>query len=214
MKRTAHRDVPIVPFRTFVTSLDELANGGPVLPRRLDRSLFDTFSGAVYKLVANSYRLLDLIDDDRSLNQARLQALLDRKTRGAALRQLLRERYRDILDAAPSAATESQLNEWFARAGLDEVSQRKARAFFLQACAAADIPLPKPQRVALSPKKKKHIRTTPRSDRPESVDLPAPILQWLHQLPKPDQRWSADDLDSWLAAFASMLRHLYLTSKP
>jgi hypothetical protein len=124
--------LPFPPYGSFVGFLDDL-NAMGVLPNRLNPSVFGpSYSGSTVNLILRALRLLGLTDGDVP-NIDRLKGLVDKETRSAALERLLREKYAGLFALPLATADPSQINEWFAKSGMDATATRKAKAFFFTA---------------------------------------------------------------------------------
>lgn len=134
----AHQPVPYVPFKTFLTALDTLERG---LPNQIDRSVWPSYSGAIQGQLLGSLRFLGLMDDHHCPTAALREILADREARRPALRRLLEQRYRPLIELDLGRTSPHQLDEAMRQYGLSGATHKKAISFFLQAAQYAGLPL-------------------------------------------------------------------------
>src|SRR5579883_2011626 len=136
MAREATVTVAYVPFKTFETALDTLRQG---IPDPVDKSVFRNQSFSTQNMLLSSLKALGAIDDDGH-PQAILPRLVDPSSRKGALKELMEDKYRSVLDLG-LAATDKQVEDKLRERGVGGETLNKAKAFFLRATAAAGIPL-------------------------------------------------------------------------
>lgn len=130
---------PYLPYRTFLSSLDRLAEG---VPPKIDRGIWKNQTGTVQSLIMGAYKFFGLIDD-QSKPTKRLQDLVAHRDKPNELvKALLEEKYAEVIKHNLSTMTESLINGYFEDAfGVDGDTKRKSITFFLQAAKAVGMPL-------------------------------------------------------------------------
>lgn len=134
----ARLPVPYVPFKTFLTALDTLEHA---LPNQIDRSVWPSFSGAIQGQLLGALRFLGLMDENQCPTASLREILADRETRRPALRRLLEQRYRPLIELDLGRTSPHQLEEAMRQYGLSGATHKKAVSFFLQAAQYAGLPL-------------------------------------------------------------------------
>lgn len=136
------RVAPYLPFATFLSSLDVLAQG---VPPRLDRTLWRNQSGFMQGLIMNAYRFFGLVDEteDDASNEYLLDLVRNQEQRPEILRALIEAQYTDILEGHDlSKMTMKMLEEEFETAfSVSGATKQKAVTFFLKAAKFAEMPL-------------------------------------------------------------------------
>ena len=123
-----------IPFRTFLTAIERLERG---LPPRIDRSVWPTFSGGLQSQTLGAFKFLGLIKEDGTV-EPMLEQLVEAKgdSRKAELRQILRERYADVIELGHRNASFQQLQDYFrASYKLKDGTLYRVIRFYLDACA-------------------------------------------------------------------------------
>jgi hypothetical protein len=132
---------PYLPFRTFLNSLEVLAQG---VPPRIDRSIWKTQTGSVKSQIFSAYRFLGLINNGGQPTTVLNDLVQNRQTPGEQLNALLRDKYAQILKHDLSTMTVAMINGEFETAfSVQGDVKRKAITFFLQAAKAAGMTLSK-----------------------------------------------------------------------
>src|SRR5271170_3955613 len=129
---------PYVPFKSFMTALDYLHQGLPVI---LDRSVWPTFSGGLASQMLAAFRFLGLISEEYEASEL-LRRASDPDRRKEALSEAIRAGYRDLLELNVSTSTPKQLGEYLSEFyGVTGSTHKKAMTFFLHAAKHIDLPL-------------------------------------------------------------------------
>jgi hypothetical protein len=150
---------PYVPFKSFLTALDNLRHGPPTI---LDRTVWPTFSGGLAGQMLAAFRFLGFITEEYETTEL-LNRAIDSDRRKEALTEAMRHGYDRIFDVFDLArATPKQLadilSEEYNVAGS---THKKALTFFLHAAKFTDL--------ALSPAISRKTRSTgPRKRRAPS----------------------------------------------
>lgn len=130
--------VPYVPFKTFLSALDSLAQA---MPHTLDRSVFQNSSGAIQGQLLSAFRFFGLINDVGEPTPT-LEALAnDEKGRPAKLQKLLEKCYPELMELGLTKATSKSFNGVIASYGITGATLRKASSFFLQAARFSGLQL-------------------------------------------------------------------------
>jgi hypothetical protein len=130
---------PYVAFSTFLSSLDRLKPG---IPNQIDRSVWQSFSGAVQGQLLNAYRFLGLVDEHDSPTEDLFPLVQSDEThRKKPLASLLTKRYPSLIALDLTKATTKQLNDGIIALGVSGETAKKAHAFFLKAARFAEVPL-------------------------------------------------------------------------
>lgn len=136
MARDTTVEIAYAPFKTFLTALDTLRQG---IPDPLDRSVFRNQSGSTQAMLISSMRALGAIDADGH-KQPVLDRLVNPDERRTALKEVLEDKYRDVINLGLSAS-QKQFDDCFYEYGVRGDTHKKAKSFFLQAAQMAGIPL-------------------------------------------------------------------------
>jgi hypothetical protein len=130
--------VPYVAWKTFISTLDSLAN---FMPDKIDTSIWGNFSGGVRSQLLSTYKFLGLITDDGTPT-AELRKLADDKPgRPELLRAVLRKGYGDLMKLDLAKATPNSFDAEMRKYGQEGETHRKAQGFFLLAAKYAGVPL-------------------------------------------------------------------------
>jgi hypothetical protein len=166
---------PYLPFSSFLTALDRLAQA---VPPKIEKDVFPHHSGVLQGQLLGALRFLDLIDDNGIPKGNKLERLATEKdipARRANLRPLLKTAYSDILKLDLTRMTPSQFDSAFERYGISGDTKKKAKAFFMKAAEFAQIEvspyLIRRSRGSISARKRKGAQKGhPR------VNSPAPVI--------------------------------------
>ena len=129
MKRTP----AYLPFKTFLSALDRLAQG---MPHEVDKECFPTYSGVIQGQIIGALRFFELIDDNGVPNGKVLERLALEKTVGRRrtnLLPLIKSGYSDIIKLGLSRLAPSKLDAGFENYGISGDTKRRAKRFFIQA---------------------------------------------------------------------------------
>jgi hypothetical protein len=130
---------PYLPYRTFLSSLDRLAEG---VPPRIDRGIWKNQTGTIQSLIMGAYRFFSLIDDQSKPTKKLHDLVAHRDEPNEYVKAILEEKYAEVIKHNLSTMTEALINEYFeAVFGVDGDTKRKSITFFLQAAKAVGMPL-------------------------------------------------------------------------
>ena len=166
MAETAHvKAPPYLPLKTLLGALDALREG---VPKRIDRAIWRSQSGAVQGQIMIALRFLGLLDDSDVPNLPLLDNLAkgDDARRKELLRPIIETHYRLIIAHDLTKMTPAMLNEEIEKFGVSGSTLRKASTFFLQAAKYLDLPM--------SPFLKDKTRTSPRAKRAPRARVAVP----------------------------------------
>jgi hypothetical protein len=136
MAKEDKRVAPYIPFKTFLTALDNLSQG---LPDQLDTSVWPSFSGGVRTQVLSAFKFLGLVDDEGHVQES-LERLLDaNQDRKVILRQILEQSYPEVVSLGRTNASPAQLSEAMRTYGVSGETLEKAGRFFLQAAQFTEL---------------------------------------------------------------------------
>jgi hypothetical protein len=147
---------PYLPLKTFLSALDALREG---VPKRVDRAIWRSQSGAVQAQIMVAFRFFGLLDDADVPTLPLLEKLTkaDEAERKKLLKPLVETKYQPIIAHDLTKMTPGMLNEEMEQFGVSGDTLRKAVTFFLQIAKYLDLPL--------SPYLKDKTRTSPRARR-------------------------------------------------
>jgi len=156
---------PYLPLKTFEAALDALREG---VPKRIDREIWRTKSGAVQAQIMVAFRFFDLLNDAYAPTLPLLDDLAkaDESGRKKILKKLAEQKYKSIIDHDLTKMTPGMLSDEMAKFNVSGDTLRKAVTFFLQLAKYADLPL--------SPYLKDKTRTSP--NRRKATKTQAPQL--------------------------------------
>jgi hypothetical protein len=131
---------PYIPFKTFLTFLNELKTNG--LPPQIDGSVLRRFSGGTQSQLKMAVKSLGLLDNAKPT--AGLAALVDAYETPQfepMLLALLKSNYPYVFALDLMSATPTMFADAFKVTGAKEDVSRKCRTFFLHAAKRAGVPL-------------------------------------------------------------------------
>jgi hypothetical protein len=133
---------PYGPFSTFETALNHLA-ALKGIPPKIDRSVFPSMGGDAKGYVLNAFKFFGLTDD-KGMPQPLLSELaLNKETRQATMRKIIKDRYPSISEADLGTTTIPQLDGKLGDKiyNVSGGTRQKARSFLLKAAEFSGIPL-------------------------------------------------------------------------
>lgn len=147
---------PYLPLKTLLGALDALREG---VPKRIDRGIWRSQSGAVQAQIMVALRFLGLLDDDDLPTMPLLEKLAkaDEVERKTLLKALFEKHFRSIVAHDLTKVTPSMLNDEMGNFGITGDTLRKAVRFFLQLAKYLEVPM--------SPFLKDSTRTSPKTRR-------------------------------------------------
>ncbi|HEV2498120.1 MAG TPA: hypothetical protein VGY31_00895 [Terriglobia bacterium] len=161
---------PYLPLKTFFTGLDALREG---VPKKIDRGIWRTQSGAGQAQIMITLRFFGLVDDSDNPNPLLEKiAKADESERKKLLKPLVEQHYKSIIAHDLTKMTPKMLDDEIGAAfGLNGDTRRKAITFLLQMAKYLEMPL--------SPFLSDQTRATPsrrkpRTPRANKITSPAP----------------------------------------
>ena len=131
---------PYVGFVSFVEMLDWLKAEG--VPAQLDKSAWDKkFSDSLGSQLMSALRYLKLVDVETPTSELEELVLAEENDRKEILSELLKRSYPTVFNIGLERATTNMLEKAFEDMGGGGDTQRKAAAFFVNACKFTDEPL-------------------------------------------------------------------------
>ncbi len=129
---------PYLPLRTFLSALDALREG---VPKRIDRGIWRSQSGATQGQIMIALRFFDLVDDSDAPALPLLEKLAkaDELERKKLLKPVVEQHYQPILAHDLTKMTPSMLNEEMEKFNVTGSTLRKAVTFFLQIAKHLDL---------------------------------------------------------------------------
>lgn len=130
---------PILPYRTFLSSLDRLSEG---IPPKIDRGIWKNQTGSVQSLIMGAYRFFGLIDAENKPTQKLRELVSNREKPNDQVKALLEDKYAAIIKHNLANMTIALIEEYFADAfDVQGDTRRKSITFFLQAAKAVGMQL-------------------------------------------------------------------------
>lgn len=139
-----------VSWSTFKNAVEGLAQG---IPNQIDRSTFPGFSGGVQSQLLAGLKFLGLTDDnDKPTAALEALAVPDENKRKAKLKEIVEDRYKDLIDLDLMKTTPQQLMDKMGESyGVTGDTKIKAVRFFLMAIQYVGIPVSRFIKVPGSP---------------------------------------------------------------
>ncbi len=130
-----------LPFKTFLSALDRLAQG---MPDEINKECFPTYSGVIQGQIIGALKFFELIDESGMPKGSVLERLAQQKSvdrRRANLLPLLKSQYSDIIKLDPTRLTPSKLDAVFDNYAISGDTKRRAKTFFIHAAQFAGLEL-------------------------------------------------------------------------
>jgi len=208
-----------VPYATLISALENLRTHGIPGTGKIDKSIWDTQSGAIQGQLLIAFRFLGLIDDqNRVLPALPLLVKATPEERKAHLKKIIEEKYKSVVSLDLKTITQGQLEE--AVRGLNVSGSTLVRAirFFVKACQECGIPISKrvSERVRgpLSPTPRKHKPSNGVKRQGEEFQAipPAPVQpmalqdKLLEKFPPFDPSWPDALKTKWFEGFERLMK--------
>ncbi|MDE2817924.1 MAG: DUF5343 domain-containing protein [Chloroflexota bacterium] len=131
---------PYVSFVSFVELLDWLRAKG--VPAQLDKSAWDKkFSDSLGSQLMSAFRFFKLVDVETPTSELEELVNAEENERKQMVSELLKRSYPTVFAIGLERATTNMLEKAFEELGGSGETQRKAAAFFINACKFTDEPL-------------------------------------------------------------------------
>jgi hypothetical protein len=132
---------PYLPYRTFLSSLEKLAEG---VPPKIDRGIWKNQTGSIQSLIMGTYRFFGLIDDQSKPTKRLHDLVANRIKPNDYVKAMLQEKYAEVIKHDLSTMTTALIDEYFENVfGVQADIKRRSVTFFLQAAKAVGLPLSK-----------------------------------------------------------------------
>jgi len=133
-----------VPYATFMSALDNLRTHGIPNTGIIDKSLWDTQSGAIQGQLLLTFKFLGLIDEqNRVLPPLPVLSKASGEDRKVALKPIIEEKYKQVIALGLSTISPGQLDEAFRKLNVNGSTLIRAVRFFVKACQECGIPISK-----------------------------------------------------------------------
>jgi hypothetical protein len=207
-----------VPFATFLTAVDALKRDGIPGTGKIDKSLWDSQSGAIQGQLLIAFRFLGLIDEHNRVLSA-LPPLVSASAddRKPIIKKLIEASYSKLLTLDLNTISQGQLDEAMRGYGVGGSTLIRAVRFFVKACQETGIPISKrvseKVRGGSSGPRKRRAPSGARTpvDPPPITTSPAdaPSTAWEAQLlakfPAFDPAWPDELKTQWFAGFGRLM---------
>src|ERR1035441_2990414 len=101
---------PYLPYRTFLSSLEKLAEG---VPPRIDRGTWKNQTGSIQSLIMGAYRFFGLIDDQSKPTKRLHDLVAHRDAPNDYVKSILEEKYAEVIKHNLSTMTQALIDEYF-----------------------------------------------------------------------------------------------------
>lgn len=133
-----------VPYATLISALDALRQHGIPRTGKIDKTIWDSQSGAVQAQLILGFRFLGFIDDQKNVSpQLPLLVAAAPEERKGLLKKIIEDKYRSILALDLETISQGQLEEAFRKFDVSGSTLDRATRFFVKACADLGIPIAK-----------------------------------------------------------------------
>lgn len=220
---TSHglRTPPYIPFKTFLTFLEELKTNG--VPPQVDRSVLRRFSGGTASQLLGGLKSLSLIDASNRPNEA-LVSLVDAYQTdefSGKLHALLVRGYPYVFDLDLKTATPAMFADAFKNnSSAKEDVLRKCRTFFLHAAQAAGVELGQrlqagsmPRAASASGKRKPKVPRAKVDEQRPDPGVPSGgagqgnvVSELLKKFPDFDPAWPDEIKAKWFEGFERFMK--------
>jgi hypothetical protein len=154
-----------VPYATLISSLENLRTHGIPGTGKIDKSIWDTQSGAIQGQLLIAFRFLGLIDDqNRVLPALPLLVKATPEERKALLKKIIEEKYKSVVSLDLKTISQGQLEEAIRGLNVSGSTLVRAIRFFVKACQECGIPISK----RVSERVRGPISMTPRKHKPSN----------------------------------------------
>jgi len=206
-----------VPYATFLSAIDALKRDGIPGTGKIDKSLWDSQSGAIQGQLLLAFRFLGLIDEHNRVLPA-LPPLVEAgpDERKPIIKKLIEASYAKLLTLDLNTISQGQLDEALRGYGVGGSTLARAVRFFVKACQETGIPISK--RVSdkvrggqTGPRKRRAPSNGKHAEDPITPPVP-PIQQpaaWESQLlakfPEFNPAWPEQLQTKWFEGFERLM---------
>ena len=133
-----------VSYATLHSALDNLKNHGIPSTGVIDKSLWDTQSGAIQGQILLALRFLSLIDEQNHVQPDLVTlAKASLEQRKTLLKPIIEQKYHSVIALGLSTISQWQLEEEFRKFDISGSTLDRAVRFFVRACQDCGIPISK-----------------------------------------------------------------------
>ena len=207
-----------VPYATFISALEALKRDGIPGTGKIDKTLWDSQSGAIQGQLLLAFRFLGLIDEHNKVLPP-LAPLVEAtpEDRKPLIRKLIEKSYAPVLAHDLDTISQGQLDEQFRLLGVGGSTLLRAVRFFIKACQETGITISKrvseKVRGGANPlPRKRRAGNGTRNNNGDSTNppmTPTPAASWEAQLlakfPDFDPDWPDELKDKWFAGFDRLM---------
>jgi hypothetical protein len=209
-----------VPYATLLSALDNLRDHGIPSTGIIDKSLWDTQSGAIQGQLLLGFRFLGLIDEQNRVRpDLPSLAKASAEQRKALLKPIIEEKYHSVIALGLATISQGQLEEAFRKFEVSGSTLDRALRFFVRACQDCGIPISprvaEKVRSATTTQIKRRRAATPKRD-PESQLPPAAGIdssskltvedKLLAKFPEFDPTWPDAIKTKWFEGFERLMK--------
>lgn len=208
-----------VPYATLISALDALKRDGIPGTGKIDKTLWDSQSGAIQGQLLIAFRFLGLIDERNNVLPS-LPPLVQAEDRKPILKKIVEESYSKLLALDLNTISQGQLDEALRGYGIGGSTLIRAARFFVKACQETGIPISK--RVsesvratpasASTPRRRRQSGAAPRHDERNNDNPPNGNNNgsWeeklLEKFPAFDPSWPDDLKTKWFEGFGKLMK--------
>jgi hypothetical protein len=208
-----------VPYATLISSLENLRTHGIPGTGKIDKSIWDTQSGAIQGQLLIAFRFLGLIDDhNRVLPPLPLLVKASPEERKIQLKKIVEEKYKSVVSLDLNTISQGQLEEAFRGLKVSGSTLERAMRFFVKACQECGIPISK----RISERVRGSVSQAPRKHKPSNgvkrqgeefhatppVAVPPTALEdkLLEKFPPFDPSWPDALKTKWFEGFERLMK--------
>jgi hypothetical protein len=206
------------PYATLISALDNLRTHGIPSTGIIDKSLWDTQSGAVQSQLLLAFRFLGFIDDQNRVLPV-LPALVKASPdeRKALLKPIIEQKYQSVISLGLATISQGQMEEAFRKFEVSGSTLVRAIRFFVKACQECGIQISKriadkarntavgvPRRRRANHSKRDSEESTPPAEEPPAATRIEDKL--LAKFPEFDPSWPDELKTKWFAGFERLMK--------
>lgn len=207
-----------VPYATFLSALDNLRTHGIPGTGKIDKTLWDTQSGAIQGQLLIAFRFLGLIDEqNKVLSPLPPLAAASAEERKPMLKKIMEEKYKSVLSRDLNTISQGQLEEAFRAFNISGSTLVRAIRFFVKACQEVGIPISKrvsekTRSTGSQPRRPRRISSNGKRENGDAEfeeDPPAPTgweEKLLAKFPQFDPAWPDELKTKWFESFEKLMK--------
>lgn len=221
IENPASASTPVyVPWATLISALDNLHTHGIPASGKIDKSLWDTQSGAIQGQLLIAFRFLGLIDEKNKVLPPLSQLVdADATARKPVLKSIIEDKYKSVIAKGLATISQGQLDEAFRAMNISGSTLVRAVRFFVKACQELGIPISsrvaqKTRAAGSQPRRPRRTGTSQRDpnegNNGNSVNSGTVDRTWenklLEKFPSFDPAWPDDLKTKWFAGFEKLMK--------